>query len=53
MQDQQVAVAAIKDAAQTLKVEQRKVNLNEVEDMHDDMEELFEEMEEINSVSPR
>mmetsp|Transcript_58599 Transcript_58599/g.115077 ORF Transcript_58599/g.115077 Transcript_58599/m.115077 type:complete len:237 (-) Transcript_58599:319-1029(-) len=53
VQDQQVAVAAIKDAAKTLKVEQKKVNLDEVEDMHDDMEDLFEEMEEINSVMGR
>eukprot|EP00614_Pseudopedinella_elastica_P027447 CAMPEP_0172642104 /NCGR_PEP_ID=MMETSP1068-20121228/230692_1 /TAXON_ID=35684 /ORGANISM="Pseudopedinella elastica, Strain CCMP716" /LENGTH=204 /DNA_ID=CAMNT_0013455847 /DNA_START=79 /DNA_END=690 /DNA_ORIENTATION=+ len=53
VQDQQVAVNALKAAASTLKVEQKKINLGEVEDVHDDMEELFEEMEEINEVMGR
>ena len=34
----QITVSAMKSAAKTLKAEQKKINLNELEDMQDDME---------------
>jgi charged multivesicular body protein 5 len=34
----QTTVAAMKDAAKTLKAENKKLDLNEIEDMQDDLE---------------
>ena len=38
IKDTQTTVAAMKAAAKTLKVEQKKINLNDLENMQDEME---------------
>ena len=53
VQDQQVAIQAIKSAATTLKTEQAKINLDEVEDTFDDMEELMDDMNDISEIMGR
>jgi charged multivesicular body protein 5 len=53
MQDTQIAVAAMKDATATLKVEHEKIDLDAVEDMQDDLFDLLEEQEEIQEIMGR
>lgn len=38
IKDTQTTVSAMKAAAKTLKVEQKKINLNDIENMQDEME---------------
>eukprot|EP01036_Dinobryon_divergens_P028003 gene28003-36883_t len=49
----QVTVAAMKDATKTLKMEQKKISLAELEDMQDDMEDLLEDVGEISDILGR
>ena len=46
-------VAAMKTAAKQMKIENKKLNINEIEDMQDDMTDLFEDMQEINDIMGR
>jgi prophage DNA circulation protein len=50
IKDTQTVVAAMKAASVQIKVEQKKININEIEDMQDDMEDMFEDMNDINEV---
>ena len=43
----------MKTAAKVLKKENKKVNLNELEDMQDDMEDLLEDVGELNEIMGR
>ena len=49
----QVTVQAMKAAATTLKEENKKISLDEIEDMQDDMEELLEDCGEISDILSR
>jgi charged multivesicular body protein 5 len=53
MQDTQIAVTAMIDATKTLEVETKKVNLDQIEDMQDDLFDLLEEQEEIQEIMSR
>mmetsp|Transcript_20126 Transcript_20126/g.58864 ORF Transcript_20126/g.58864 Transcript_20126/m.58864 type:complete len:231 (-) Transcript_20126:125-817(-) len=53
IKDSQIAVEAMKDAAKTLKAEHKKLNLDAVEDLQDDLAEMHEDMEEINELMGR
>jgi len=53
MQDTQIAVAAMKDATATLKVQHEKLDLDAVEDMQDDLFDLLEDQEEIQEIMGR
>lgn len=43
----------MKDASKTLKSEVKKIDINKVEDMTDDMADMMEDMNEINDVMGR
>ena len=45
--DTQTTVEAMKVAAITLKAENKKVNISEIEDLQDDMQDMLEDMNEI------
>ena len=51
--DTQVTVSAMKEATKQLKVEHEKISISEIEDMQDDLEELFEDQEEIQEILGR
>jgi hypothetical protein len=51
IKDSHTTIAAMKDAAKTLKVEHQKIDLNEIEDLNDDLADMFEDMNEISEVS--
>jgi charged multivesicular body protein 5 len=51
VRDSHVTIAAMKEASKTLKVEHKKININEIEDINDDLADMMEDMEEINEVS--
>ena len=38
VKDTQITVAAMKEASKTLKIENKKINLNEIDNMQDDLE---------------
>ena len=44
---------AMKEATTTLKVEHEKINLDEIEDMQDDLADIFEDQEEIQEIMGR
>ncbi|CAM9929169.1 unnamed protein product, partial [Ectocarpus sp. 12 AP-2014] len=46
-------VAAMKDASKTLKADIKKIDINKVEDMTDDMADMMEDMNEINDIMGR
>lgn len=46
-------VAAMKDASKTLKAEVKKIDINKVEDLTDDMADMMEDMNEINDIMGR
>jgi len=48
IKDTHTTVAAMKQAALTMKVEHKKINLSEIEDLQDDLEDM---MEDINDIS--
>jgi len=48
-----LTVNAMKDAQKSLKVDMKKVNISEVEDLHDDMNDLLEDADEINDIMGR
>ncbi|CAM9479093.1 unnamed protein product, partial [Ectocarpus fasciculatus] len=47
------SVAAMKDASKTLKADIKKIDINKVEDMTDDMADMMEDMNEINDIMGR
>lgn len=49
----QLQVAAMKDASKTLKAEVKKIDINKVEDLTDDMADMMEDMNEINDIMGR
>ena len=53
VKDSQTTVAAMKEATKQLKAENKKINLNEIEDMNDDMMDMMEDMEELNEALGR
>lgn len=50
VKDSQVTIAAMKAASKELKKEHKKININEIEDMNDDLMDMMEDMEELNEV---
>jgi len=53
VQNTQVTIAAMKTASKQLKVEQKKINLSEIEDMQDDLADLLEDGDEIQEILAR
>ncbi|CAE7759384.1 CHMP5 [Symbiodinium microadriaticum] len=53
IKDTHTTVAAMKDAAKQLKVEHAKIDLNEIEDLNDDLADMFEDMNEISETLGR
>jgi len=53
IKDTQQTVAAMKEGAKQLKVENKKLDIGSIEDMQDDLTDLFEDMEEIQDVMSR
>jgi len=53
IKDTQTTVAAMKLGAKQLKAENKKLNINEIENMQDDMTDLMEDMNEITDVLGR
>ncbi len=50
VKESHTTIAAMKEASKQLKAEHKKININEIEDVNDDMMEMLEDMEEINEV---
>jgi len=53
VKDTITTVAAMKDASKGLKVEMKKVKVDEIEDLHDDMTDMLEDTDEINEIMGR
>ncbi|CAM9922906.1 unnamed protein product [Scytosiphon promiscuus] len=53
IKDTATTVAAMKDASKTLKADIKKIDINKVEDMTDDMADMMEDMNEINDIMGR
>lgn len=53
IKDTQTTVAAMKEGAKQLKIENKKMDIGQIEDMQDDLTDLFEDMEEIQEVMSR
>lgn len=53
IKDTQTTVAAMKDAATTLKAETKKLNIDSIEDTQDDLADMMEDMNEINDMMGR
>lgn len=53
VKDTHTTIAAMKQAATTLKVENKKINLSEIENVQDELEDMFEDMNEVNDVLSR
>ncbi len=53
IKDTQVTIAAMSAAAKTLKKEQKKININDIENMQDEMEDLLEDVGEISDILGR
>jgi len=53
VKDTQTTVFAMKAAAQALKVENQKIDIGSVEDLQDDLADMFEDMAEINDLMAR
>eukprot|EP00904_Undaria_pinnatifida_P004136 jgi/Undpi1/13723/HiC_scaffold_9.g03376.m1 len=53
IKDTATTVAAMKDASKTLKAEVKKIDINKVEDLTDDMADMMEDMNEINDIMGR
>jgi hypothetical protein len=50
IKDTHTTIAAMKDASKQLKIEHKKINLNEIEDLNDDLADMFEDVNEISEV---
>ena len=50
IKDTHTTIAAMKDASKQLKSEHKKINLNEIEDLNDDLADMFEDVNEISEV---
>jgi charged multivesicular body protein 5 len=53
IKDAQTTVAAMKDAAKTLKKENKKLNLNDIDNMQDEIEDMLEDVGEISEILGR
>lgn len=53
IKDTQTTVAAMKAAATQLKQEHKKINLNDIDDMQDELADMFDDMQEINDTLGR
>jgi charged multivesicular body protein 5 len=53
VKDTQTQVAAMKAASVVLKAENKKINISEIEDMHDDLADMLEDMEEVTEAMSR
>jgi len=53
IRDTQTTVAAMKAAAVQLKQEHKKINLNEIDDMQDELSDMFDDMQEISDTLGR
>jgi charged multivesicular body protein 5 len=53
VKDTVTTVAAMKSASTQLKVSMKEIDLNEVEDLHDDMSDMLEDADEINEIMGR
>jgi charged multivesicular body protein 5 len=53
IKDSHTTIAAMKDAAKQMKVEHKKIDLNEIEDLNDDLADMFEDMNEISETLGR
>lgn len=51
IKDSHTTIAAMKDAAKQMKIEHKKIDLNEIEDLNDDLADMFEDMNEISEVT--
>lgn len=51
--DSAAMVSAMKDASKSLAAQYKSINISEVEDLHDDMDELLEQADEINEIMGR
>jgi charged multivesicular body protein 5 len=51
IKDTHTTIAAMKDASKQLKLEHKKINLNEIEDLNDDLADMFEDVNEISEVT--
>lgn len=50
IKDTHTTIAAMKDASKQLKIEHKKINLGEIEDLNDDLADMFEDVNEISEV---
>ncbi|CAM9838031.1 unnamed protein product, partial [Ascophyllum nodosum] len=53
VKDTSTTVAAMKDASKTLRADIKKIDIDKVEDMTDDMADMMEDMNEINDIMGR
>merc|ERR1712150_330944 len=53
VQDNIKMVSAMKDANKQMKTQMKKIDIDQVEDLHDDMEDMLDDMEEMNEVLGR
>lgn len=53
MKDTQTTVEAMQAASKVLAVEQKKIDVDKIEDMQDDLTEMMEEMNEVNEALGR
>eukprot|EP01006_Ploeotia_vitrea_P025788 TRINITY_DN58680_c0_g1_i1.p1 TRINITY_DN58680_c0_g1~~TRINITY_DN58680_c0_g1_i1.p1 ORF type:complete len:227 (-),score=23.48 TRINITY_DN58680_c0_g1_i1:22-702(-) len=53
VKDTQLTIAAMQEGAKQLKIENKKLDINKIEDMQDDMTDLFEDMQEIQDIMGR
>ena len=51
VKDTHQTIAAMQDAAKVLKTEHKKIDIDKIEDINDDLADMFEDMNEINEVS--
>ena len=51
MKDAHTTVAAMQAASKQLKTEHKKIDIDKIEDMNDDLADMFEDMNEVSEVS--
>jgi len=53
VKDYQATIAAMSEANKTLKAEQKKLNIDSIEDIQDELEDMLDDFEELNQVMSR
>ncbi|XP_023173328.1 charged multivesicular body protein 5 [Drosophila hydei] len=53
LKDTQATVAAMKDGVKQMKTEYKKINIDQIEDMHDDMADMLEQADEVQEAMGR